>query len=444
MISMEGNEMAKKLLINCASCDARKLQEENYSAYESITVNAATVLASEASKAVMNRLPFALNCANVIEVEGDVDLRTVNGKAEIKSDDAVPERKFYMLVNGVLNIGPDTQKQLAQCVGMTVNGSLLCPESLYATLGNVKVNGASACYPDGAIVLRRNAVIDKLFAMRAKRALYWAARRLIMVDPELDAEALRAKGAAFSAAEVIVAQSKVEALLDLIDEKADIVIVPDGTAVVLDALTLDENALRRYGRRLYVIGDVTVPEDGGVLGEIEYLNVRGDARVFPAQREKLLEVLTDITGEVKLERPHGATIGDKPVVKVTKWMLERQPSGIEVRDCAVVKIAADIPKELLTERLHIEDCGVVECSEEQEDAVALVCEGVGQIGGDDSDPTGDILSGLKGMADTKVINASDYVLCASPTPGGRGIMSGSEQTRGDEVEDPYNRRQRQR
>ena len=55
MTSMEGNEMAKKLLINCASCDARKLQEENYSAYESITVNAATVLASEASKAVMNR-----------------------------------------------------------------------------------------------------------------------------------------------------------------------------------------------------------------------------------------------------------------------------------------------------------------------------------------------------------------------------------------------------
>lgn len=410
MISMEGNEMAKKLLINCASCDARKIQEENYSAYESITVNAATVLASAASKAVMNRLPFALNCANVIEVEGDVDLRTVNGKAEIKSDDAVPERKFYMLVNGVLTIGPDTQKQLAQCVGMTVNGSLLCPESLYAALGNVKVNGASACYPDGAIVLRRNAVIDKLFALRAKRALYWAARRLIMVDPELDAEALHDKGAAFSAAEAIIAQSKVEALLDLIDEKADIVIVPDGTAVVLDDLTLDENALRRHGRRLYVVGDVTVPEGGGVLGEIEYLNVRGDARVFPAQRDKLLEVLTDIAGEVKLARSHGATIGDKPVVKVTKWMLERQPSGIEVRDCAVVKIAADVPKELLTERLHIEDCGVVECSEEQEDAVALVCEDVGQIGGDDSDPAGDILSGLKDMANTKVINATDYVL----------------------------------
>ena len=142
----------------------------------------------------MNRLPFALNCANVIEVEGDVDLRTVNGKAEIKSDDAVPERKFYMLVNGVLNIGPDTQKQLAQCVGMTVNGSLLCPESLYATLGNVKVNGASACYPDGAIVLRRNAVIDKLFAKMCirDRAMINAKR----AEEKARAEAAKANAAA--------------------------------------------------------------------------------------------------------------------------------------------------------------------------------------------------------------------------------------------------------
>lgn len=152
----------------------------------------------------------------------------------------MPERKFYMLVNGVLNIGPDTQKQLAQCVGMTVNGSLLCPESLYATLGNVKVNGASACYPDGrhSPPSQRGHRQAVRHARKARPVL--AARRLIMVDPELDAEALRAKGAAFSAAEVIVAQSKVEALLDLIDEKADIVIVPDGTAVVLDDLTAYE------------------------------------------------------------------------------------------------------------------------------------------------------------------------------------------------------------
>lgn len=57
------------------------------------------------------------------------------------------------------------------------------------------INGSVACYPDGAIVLKRNAVIDGLFALRAKSALYWAERRMIMVDADLDADALKSKGA---------------------------------------------------------------------------------------------------------------------------------------------------------------------------------------------------------------------------------------------------------
>ena len=31
--------MAKKLMINCATCDARNILEENYAHYEQITVN---------------------------------------------------------------------------------------------------------------------------------------------------------------------------------------------------------------------------------------------------------------------------------------------------------------------------------------------------------------------------------------------------------------------
>lgn len=175
---------------------------------------------------MLNRLPVSIDCAKVIELEGDVDLRTVSGRGEIRSEDAVPERKIYMLVNGVLNIGPDTHKQLAQCVGMTINGALKCPESVYASLSGVMINGSVACYPDGAIVLKRNAVIDGLFALRAKSALYWAERRMIMVDAELDAEALKSKGASFSSKEVIIARSKVEAMLGLIDERAELTIVP--------------------------------------------------------------------------------------------------------------------------------------------------------------------------------------------------------------------------
>lgn len=398
--------MAKKLLINCASCDARKIREDDYAHYEAININTAALFTSPEAKAVLNRLPVSIDCANVIELEGDVDLRTVNGRGEIRSEDAVPERKFYMLVNGVLNIGPDTRKQLAQCVGMTINGALKCPESVYASLSGVMINGSVACYPDGAIVLKRNAVIDGLFALRAKSALYWTERRMIMVDAELDAEALKSKGASFSSKEVIIARSKVEAMLGLIDERAELTIVPDGTAVVLDDITLDAAALHRHGKRLYVIGDVTVPENASALNELEYLNIRGDARVPEQHREKFLDKLADISGEVKLARPKGASIVDKPIVKVTKWMLEQQPAGIEVIDCAVVKIADDIPKELLAERLRIEDCGVVKCGEELEDTIAMVCENVGRIGGESDS----VMAGLKDMMETKFINAAEYIL----------------------------------
>lgn len=409
--------MAKKLMINCATCDARNALEENYAHYEQITINCAMVLTSPNAKAVMNKLPFTLNCANVLEVEGNVDLRTVNGSSEIKQGDIVPTSKYYMLVNGSLTIGPDTQEQLAQCVGMTINGSLTCPESVYATLNGVKVNGSTTCYPNGAIVLKRNAVIDKLFALRAKNSLYWSARRMIMVDPELDVAKLQSKGVTFSTKEVIISESKLEALIDLIDEKAEIIIVPDGTSVVLDDITLDEDTLRRYGRQLYVIGDVSIPEDADAMDELKYLNIRGDVKVPQQHKEKLLLVLTEISGEIKTAKPKGATLEDKPFVKITKWMLEQQPMGIDVSDCAIVKIADDIPKELIVQRLHIEDCGVVKCSEELEDAVTMICTDVGQIGGSDGDDglgIGDIMKtamgGIKGALETKVINAADYVL----------------------------------
>ena len=269
---------------------------------------------------------------------------------------------------------------------------------------------------DDAIVLKHNAVIDKLFALRAKNALYWTNKRMIMVDPQLDPEVLKTKGATFSAKEVIIAESKAEALIDIIDEKAEIIIVPDGTAVVPDDVTLDEDALRRYGKQLYVIGDVTVPDYADCLNELTYLNIRGDAKVPMDYKEKLVKAITEISGQIKIAKPKGAVLEDKPFVKITKWMLEQQPLGIEVSDCAIVTIADDIPKELIVQRLHIEDCAMVRCSEELEDAVSMVCTDVAKIGNDGEDDMGvgdvikNALGGIKGALETKVINAADYVM----------------------------------
>lgn len=407
--------MAKKLIINCGDCDARNVSEETLAAHESIIINAGDVLVTPESKILLNRYGVTMNCGDVLELEKDVLLSRINGSAQIKSTDIVPARTC-LVVNGTLDIGPNTQKVLQQYVGISVNGSVTYPESMGSFLSCLSVNGSTVCYPDDAIVLKRNAVIDKVFALRARNKRYWSAKRMIMVDPELDAAALAAKGATFSTKEVILAQAKVESLIGLIDETAEIVIVPDGTSVIRDDVALEDALIRKYGTKLYILGDLQIPKEAGeALAKLEYLNVQGDVSVTEAWKGLLLEKTTQISGDIRIIR--GRTITDKMSARISKWMLEQEPEGISVVDCMKVRLDEDIPSEWILKRLSIRDCMNVECAPEQESALAAVCEDVmniGQGGGDTGLGVGDILKGALGGAkellDTKVINAGDYVL----------------------------------
>lgn len=407
--------MAKKLIINCGDCDARNVSEETLAAYESIIINAGDVLVTPETKNLLNRYAVTMNCGDVLELEKDVKLSSINGSAQIRSTDVVPVRT-YLDVNGSLDIGPNTEKVLQQYVGISVNGTVTYPESMGIFLSCLSVNGSTVCYPDDAIVLKRNAVIDKVFALRARNKRYWSAKRMIMVDPELDAAALAAKGATFSTKEVILAQAKVESLIGLIDETAEIVIVPDGTSVIRDDVALEDALIRKYGTKLYILGDLQIPKEAGeALAKLEYLNVQGDVSVTEAWKGLLLEKATQISGDIRIIR--GRTITDKMSARISKWMLEQEPEGISVVDCMKVRLDEDIPNEWILERLSIRDCMNVECAPEQESALAAVCEDVmniGQGGGDTGLGVGDILKGVLGGAkellDTKVINAGDYVL----------------------------------
>lgn len=398
--------MEKKTVINASTCDVRHASEETLESMGQLVINAAAVLADAPSRALLARYPVTMNCARVLDVEGDVRFSSVNGSAQIKSSDVVND-KWFLLVNGSLEIGPDTQQVLAQYVGIAVNGSVTYPESLSGALGMLTVNGSTTCYPDGAILLKRNAVIDRLFALRAKAGLYWAGRRLILVDPQLDPAALAAKGARFASQEAIVAESKVEGVVELLDEKTEILIVPDGTAVIRDDVTLENGTVKKHGRKLYVIGDLTVDRSSAeALETLEYLHVRGDVLVTADLKERLLEKAEEITGDVEILKERGKTLRDRPFVKVSRWMLEREPEGVAVVDCAIVKLDQDLDKDLIAERLSISDCAVVRCTPDQEDAVATVSEDVAQIGGGDGDDG--FFNPLN--RDAKVINAADYVL----------------------------------
>lgn len=400
--------MKKKLKINAATCDVRKVREETLAAYDEIQINAASILTNPEARALLTRYAVKINCANALDLEKNVRIMTVNGSMEISSTDPILPGPCFLMVSGTLSIGPGTQSVLAQYVGIMVDGSVLYPKSMGGALSMLTVNGSTVCYPDGAVVLKANTAIDRNFVLRAKNSLYWAARRLIMVDPELDPGALAAKGARFSAGEAIIARSKVEGMAALLDEKTDIIVVPDGTAVVRDDLTLSPPAIRRYGRKLYVIGDVTVEKDGAdALAQLEYLHIRGNVAVPLALRDRLLECAEAISGDVNILRG-GRTLRDKNDVRISAWILKRELEGITVTDCAAVRLDADIDKGLILDRLTVKDCDVVYCTLEQEDAVMAVCQDVSMVNTgennaeDNREPEED--------AEVSTINAASYIL----------------------------------
>lgn len=394
-----------KMMINCATCDARNVSEETLAAYEQIQINCAAMAVTPEAKDLLNRYAVEVNCASVLEVEKDAHFSTVNGQAQISPTDRVPE-KTYLMVNGTLDIAAGTEKLLEQYVGIQVNGTVQCPRSMSAYLGRLRVNGSTTCYPDGAVVLKRNAVIDRTFALRAKDRLYWSDKRMVMVDPALDPEALKKRGATFSSKEMILAEGKVESLLDCIDEQAELIIVPDGTKVILDDVELNETAVKRYGSKLYIIGDVEISGDGGAaLEKLEYLHIQGDVKVPEGLKDLLLEK-AEIHGDIQIRRDDKRrTLEDRPFLKISKWMLERE--AIHVEDCGKVRLDEDISRELILERLTVSDCAKVICTPEQEDALNMVCEDVDSIGSEGEDGP----DGEKDRQDTKVvINAAEYVL----------------------------------
>ncbi len=394
--------MGKKLKIQCNLCDMRKASEETLAAYEKIEIFANMLLVNPRAKALLAKYPVGMNCNSVLEVEDEARLKIVNGVEEISGSNPA-DGKVILIVNGRLTVGNGAEEVLKSYQRILVNGVVVYPESLSGALGMMTVNGTSVCYPDGAVVLKRNAVIDRTFALRARNRLYWAERRLVMVAPELNPEKLKAKGARFSSQSAIVAESKAEDLIELIDEKAEIILVPDGTAVITDDLTLDDASCRRYGRRMYVTGDLTVGADSReVLEQMEYLCVLGNASVAPGLRDTLLSV-GQIAGAVRVLQ--GRKISDSSTVHISRWMLEREQDGIGISDCATVILDEDLDQELIANRLRIYDCAKVVCTPTQRDAVGMVCTDVAVIStGDDDDarPAED--------PDTVVVNAGKYVL----------------------------------
>ena len=104
--------------------------------------------------------------------------------------------------------------------------------------------------------------------------------------------------------------------------------------------------------------------------------------------------------------------------KIDRALLEACEEGVRVVNSAKVVLDEDVDSALILDKLRLVNCAKVSCSEEQESAVAAVATNVAQIGQQDEEAdgngTGNILGNVFGMvknlADTKIINADEYIM----------------------------------
>ena len=399
--------MEQKLIVNCATCDARTVAEETLQTYEKITVNCTAFLVSPETKALIDRYPVTVSCAKVLLLGQDAVLKTVNGSAVI-APGPTPAKPLYFIVNGSLTIEPGTEEVLSCYVGISVNGSLLAPKSLASSLPALTLNGSAEYYPDNAVVLKRSAAVDRLFPLRAKTgSLYWSAGRLMFLDPR----ALAEKNVRFSAPRALILQSLAEGVVPLLADETEIDIVPDGMQVIRDDVTLTPDVPGRYGSRLYILGDLTLSQESEtVLPRMEQFIVKGTVHLPKALAGDFSRIPAEYES---LDYVRGRSLSDFVKLRLTRTMLETEPDGLTLRDGASVSLDADIPESLILEKLRIVDCARVRCTPEQQGAVALVSEDVANIsdGGEPrADPTAEDAPKTPQDCCTKVIHAADYVL----------------------------------
>lgn len=370
--------MKKNLSVEAAILDLRHLSEETLASYEQIGMQAALVLTGPDTETLLAKHAVELEAALVHRCDDETAVNVVNGKATLCAA-RKPEGKTILIVNGKLNIDADAADTLRAYEKIVVNGKVLCPESLVGLVTEkCSVNGKLSAYPDDAVVLNGTVKLDRLFLLRAQERLYWTDRQFVAAAPDLDAAALAAKGARFSAPRVLLAERFVETLLPLFNEDAEVTVLPEGTVLVDDDLELTSRSIRRYGARIHVLGDVTVSaEAADALEQLEYLHSSGDV-LLPAALEDAFCSIPDVVYK-GLRVMKGKLIHGSAEAKINAGVLASAADGISCMDCNIVTLDKMLTPEEIMARLQLNSCAVVCCTAAQEAAVTAVSTDVACI-----------------------------------------------------------------
>lgn len=399
----------KNFIVNCDVCDARKITQDELSQYEKIMINASILLIDERSKAILNQLPIACNTDETLEIEGDVDVISVNGDYEINGsvNTAV---KSVLTVNGNLVIRPNTEDRLKRFVKIIVNGSVRCPKSLAPWLDNLSVNGNTEYIPDDCIVLKPEFEIDKYFPLRAEEnGKYYVSNKVVLKNSDIDIEMLVAKNVRFETKRFICAEKFVSKAIELIDESVELKVIPTGDAFVGHDATLDEMLLQKYGKYLYVDGNLTLnAQSTEILHQLEKLYVNGDIYLLKNQTELFKKLNAEYEKIILIK---GCILKNKMHVTIDTNLLNAMSDGITVTNCNSLEITEDISTDSIINLLDIVNCIDVKCSPLQRSAVELVSKNVAHIISDETeDVDNNTFNIMQQLENTKVVNANKYIL----------------------------------
>lgn len=368
----------KKLNVEAVVIDLRHVSEETLASYEHIQIHAELAMTSPKTEALLAKYPVELDATSVQCYDDDAKVNMVNGKTELTASHK-PEGKSVLIVNGKANIAADAGDTLRAYGKIIVNGKVLCPARLAGLVTEkCTINGKLAVYPDEAVVLKGTVKLDRSFLLRAQARLYWTEKQFVAVDPRLDAAALAARGARFAAPKAILLESLAETLAPLFTEETELIVLPEGTAVVDDDFELTPKTFRRYGTKLYVMGDVNISDDAAdLLEQLEYLHASGDVSL-PAALEDAFYAIPDVEYQ-DLQLLTGHVVMNKPLLNVKQELLELDPAGVTCVNCAVVTLDKALTAEDILAKLHLNCCAVVRCTAAQEAAVEAAAVNVAQI-----------------------------------------------------------------
>ncbi len=400
----------KKLVVNCDLCDARKINEEDYKCYESITLNTDVIFVDERSKSILNRLPMTLNMDMMYEAKPGIDynLQIIDGRNELNAQSYVEENTF-LIVNGSLSILPDAKDVLKNYEYIIVNGTLKYPEDLSLSLDKMQVNGAAVSYPKDCRILEEEFVMDYYFPMRAKsNARYFAENRVIITDSGCDLFPLIEKKVRFVTKELLVLEEKVKEAIALVDETVRLTVIPEGYTYVNENVLLDERILRRYGNKLYIDGDLTIGEESlSCLPQLEGLKVTGDVLLKKRYQAEFEKIDAEYRKMVIIK---GRVIENCANVSLDAAALDLEPDGIAARCIAHLELAKDISSENIMNHLEIENCACVICSEKQKAAVTIVSKNVAKIITDEAEENKEEQDDAAPAKKVVRVNADQYIL----------------------------------